>query len=230
MFEASKARNTVAKLLYSRLFRFIVSCINQIFIRDSRLDQNASVQILDIAGFGLLFLSSWYEFHLVIELFSHTECFGTSGNRFEQICINYANEKIQNFCTQRLICDELNWYKTENIAIPGIQFPGNDAILGNFSDCPKYLNVCNNKIFVKILLFAFLLAMLEDKAIGIFSLLDEECTMPAPRTDNFIQRVILNHAKCSAFSLPKKSFSNFGFIIHHFGHQVQYSTVSLSLD
>lgn len=60
------------------------------------------------------------------------ECFVKSSNRFEQFCINYANEKIQSFCTTRLITDEIKWYKTEGVEIPEISFPGNDMILGKF--------------------------------------------------------------------------------------------------
>lgn len=51
-------------------------------------------------------------------------------NLFEQFCINYANEKIQNFCTQRLIYKEQEWYKAEGLNLPEISFPGNDHILG----------------------------------------------------------------------------------------------------
>lgn len=56
-----------------------------------------------------------------------TECF--EENQFEQFCINYANEKIQNYCTQRLIVDEQEWYKVEGVKVPEIGFPGNDIVL-----------------------------------------------------------------------------------------------------
>lgn len=51
-------------------------------------------------------------------------------NLFEQFCINYGNEKIQNFCTHRLIYKEQEWYKAEGLKVPEISFPGNDNILG----------------------------------------------------------------------------------------------------
>lgn len=62
-----------------------------------------------------------------------TECFNSLRNRFEQLCINYSNEKIQNFCTQRLIRDEQNWYKEEGVKVPEIPFPGNDMVLGKYA-------------------------------------------------------------------------------------------------
>lgn len=62
--------------------------------------------------------------------FFHAECFTI--NRFEQFCINYSNEKMQQFSVQKLIRDEQNWYKSENIEVPEIIFPGNDELLGKF--------------------------------------------------------------------------------------------------
>lgn len=56
-------------------------------------------------------------------------------NRFEQLCINFANEKIQKFSTHRLIFEEQEWYKTEGIDLPEISFPGNDNILSESSLC-----------------------------------------------------------------------------------------------
>lgn len=58
------------------------------------------------------------------------ECFDPTMNQFEQFCINYANEKIQNFCTHRLIYKEQEWYKAEGLKLPEIIFPGNGDILG----------------------------------------------------------------------------------------------------
>lgn len=53
-------------------------------------------------------------------------------NLFEQLCINFANEKIQNFSAHRLIFEEQEWYKAEGIDLPEIAFPGNDNILSEF--------------------------------------------------------------------------------------------------
>lgn len=66
---------------------------------------------------------------------SFTECFNPPMNRFEQLCINFANEKIQKFSTHRLIFEEQEWYKTEGIDLPEISFPGNDNILSESSLC-----------------------------------------------------------------------------------------------
>lgn len=63
-------------------------------------------------------------------------------NQFEQFCINYANEKIQNFCINRLIYKEQEYYKAEGLDLPKISFPGNDDILGEFA---KF--VCNFNVW-----------------------------------------------------------------------------------
>lgn len=39
---------------------------------------------------------------------------------------------MQQFSVQKLIRDEQNWYKSENIEVPEIIFPGNDELLGKF--------------------------------------------------------------------------------------------------
>lgn len=51
-------------------------------------------------------------------------------NQFEQFCINYGNEKMQSFCTHRLIHKEQDWYKAEGFNLPEIPFPGNSGVLG----------------------------------------------------------------------------------------------------
>lgn len=60
------------------------------------------------------------------------ECDAMGQNSFEQLCINYINEKIQQFCIRRLIKDELEWYNNEGICIPTISFLDNEKILGEF--------------------------------------------------------------------------------------------------
>ena len=68
--QATNARDGLAKQLYSRLFQWVVGGINQALRSDSA--QDMFIGVLDIYGF---------------------EVFQTNG--FEQFCINYANEKLQ---------------------------------------------------------------------------------------------------------------------------------------
>lgn len=58
------------------------------------------------------------------------ECFEIGKNLFEQLCINFVNEKVREFCTNRLIEEEMNWYKGEGLDIPQINFLDNRQIIG----------------------------------------------------------------------------------------------------
>jgi hypothetical protein len=72
MLQASDARDALSKALYGRLFDWIVARINESFTSSASQQKNF-IGILDIFGF---------------------EFFET--NSFEQLCINYANEMLQN--------------------------------------------------------------------------------------------------------------------------------------
>lgn len=60
----------------------------------------------------------------------NVECFQMGKNSFEQISINFVNEKIRNFCTSRLITDEIKWHNSEGLDIPKISFLDNQSVIG----------------------------------------------------------------------------------------------------
>lgn len=62
-----------------------------------------------------------------------SECFPK--NSFEQICINFVNEKIRQFSTNRLIKEEMDWYENDGIKIPQIDFLDNRNVIGNYWQC-----------------------------------------------------------------------------------------------
>lgn len=51
-------------------------------------------------------------------------------NSLDQLCINFINEKIQNFDIQRLIKDEITYYRSENLDFPKIDYLDNAKIVG----------------------------------------------------------------------------------------------------
>lgn len=61
---------------------------------------------------------------------------------------------------------------------------------------------------------------------GIFHSLDEECKIPTPKTASFIQKVISKHMNCNTFSSRQPTKTSSHFVIQHFGHRVQYNSVS----
>ncbi|XP_045467854.1 myosin heavy chain 95F isoform X3 [Harmonia axyridis] len=177
--EAINARDALAKAIYSNLFDHIVSCINQ------SIPFKASsyyVGVLDIAGF---------EFFTV--------------NSFEQFCINYCNEKLQQFFNEKILKHEQDLYKREGLSVPEISFIDNQ-------DC---------------------INLIEAKSKGILNLLDEESKLPKPSYVHFTNEVHKNWSNEFRLGLPRSSKLKLhrnlrddeGFLVRHFAGAVCYQTV-----
>ncbi|XP_053372896.1 unconventional myosin-IXa-like [Mercenaria mercenaria] len=112
--QANDGRDALAKMLYERMFGWLVRMINQ-NLHPNRLGSStdASIGILDIAGFEKL-----------------------KNNSFEQLCINLVNEKLQSFMNRKIFTMELEIYKEEGIQLDGINFKNNDELLAMF-ETPK---------------------------------------------------------------------------------------------
>ena len=178
MHEANSARDALAKSLYSRLFDHIVMRINQsIPFSESRY----YIGVLDIAGF---------EYFTV--------------NSFEQFCINYCNEKLQQFFNQRILKDEQELYVKEGLGVKNVSFVDNQ-------DC---------------------IDLIETKQTGIFSLLDEESKLPKPNYQHFTEQIFHKNGSHFRLALPRKSKlkehreigDDDGFLIRHFAGAVCYQT------
>lgn len=75
-FKANMARDAMVKIMYSRLFDFLIGRINWAIAETPGAGWN-HIGLLDVYGF---------------EFYNH--------NSFEQLCVNFANEKLQNFFLQ----------------------------------------------------------------------------------------------------------------------------------
>jgi myosin-6 len=176
-YEASAARDALAKSIYNRLFDWIVGKINE----SIPLSKNKTnyIGVLDIAGF---------EYFTV--------------NSFEQFCINYCNEKLQQFFNERVLHDEQELYSKEQLNVKKIEYVDN-------SDC---------------------IEMIEGRP-GILALLDEESKLPKPSSSHFTSEVHTKCAHFRLV-LPRKSkvkehreiLDNEGFIVRHFAGAVCYET------
>lgn len=176
--QACAARDALAKALYTKLFDHIVGQINQCF---PFKDSFTYIGVLDIAGF------EYYEF-----------------NSFEQFCINYCNEKLQQLFNDRILKQEQELYDKEGLGVKSVTFVDNQ-------DC---------------------IALIEAKKTGIIDILDEESKLPKPTAEHFTRELHQKHKNHFRLALPRKSHLIYhkkmrddeGFLIRHFAGAVCYQT------
>ncbi|TKS69855.1 Unconventional myosin-Va [Collichthys lucidus] len=165
--QATNARDALSKHIYAKLFNWIVEHVNKALI--TNVKQHSFIGVLDIYGFETFEINS-----------------------FEQFCINYANEKLQQQFNMHVFKLEQEEYMKEQIPWTLIDFYDNQP--------------CINLIEAKM---------------GVLDLLDEECKMPKGSDDSWAQKLYNTHLKtCSLFEKPR--MSNRAFIIQHFADKVEY--------
>ncbi|CAH6722802.1 myosin-1 [[Candida] jaroonii] len=103
--QATAVRDALAKGIYNNLFEWIVERVNQSLKGAAEAVEKKSIGILDIYGF---------------EIFEH--------NSFEQICINYVNEKLQQIFIQLTLKAEQDEYVQEQIKWTPIQYFNNKVV------------------------------------------------------------------------------------------------------
>ncbi|XP_051979039.1 unconventional myosin-Va isoform X1 [Xyrauchen texanus] len=165
--EAVNGRDALSKHIYAKLFSWIVGQVNKAL--STSLKPHSFIGVLDIYGF---------------------ETFEV--NSFEQFCINYANEKLQQQFNMHVFKLEQEEYMKEQIPWTLIDFYDNQP--------------CINLIEAKM---------------GLLDLLDEECTMPKGSDDSWAQKLYNTHLKKSSH-FEKPRMSNKAFIIQHFADKVEY--------
>uniref|UniRef100_A0A803T205 Myosin VC n=1 Tax=Anolis carolinensis TaxID=28377 RepID=A0A803T205_ANOCA len=167
--QALNARDALAKKIYSHLFSFIVGRINKALQFSGK--QHTFIGVLDIYGFETFDMNS-----------------------FEQFCINYANEKLQQQFNLHVFKLEQEEYMKENIPWTLIDFYDNQPVID----------------------------LIEAK-MGILDLLDEECLLPQGTDENWLQKLYNNFInKNPLFEKPR--MSNSSFIIQHFADKVEYKS------
>ncbi|XP_072561093.1 myosin-9-like isoform X1 [Paramormyrops kingsleyae] len=171
--QAEFAVEALAKATYERLFRWLVMRINKALDKTKR--QGASfIGILDIAGFEIFELNS-----------------------FEQLCINYTNEKLQQLFNHTMFILEQEEYQRE-----GIEW--------SFIDFGLDLQPC--------------IDLIEKPASppGILALLDEECWFPKATDKSFVEKVGQEQGTHPKFHKPKKLKDEADFCIMHYAGKVDY--------
>ncbi|XP_062414842.1 unconventional myosin-Vb isoform X2 [Pungitius pungitius] len=157
--QAENARDALAKHIYARMFDWIVEHINKALHTSSK--QHSFIGVLDIYGF---------------------ETFEV--NSFEQFCINYANEKLQQQFNSHVFKLEQEEYMKEQIPWTLIDFYDNQPCID-----------------------------LIEARLGILDLLDEECKVPKGTDENWAQKLYKQHSASAHFQKPRMSNVSF-IIVH----------------
>ncbi|XP_072305546.1 myosin-7B-like [Eucyclogobius newberryi] len=164
----------LAKATYDRMFRWLVSRINLSLY--TPLPRQYYIGVLDIAGFEI------FEF-----------------NNFEQLCINFTNEKLQQYFNHHMFILEQEEYKTE-----GIEW--------TFIDFGLDLQACIDLI---------------ERPMGILSIMEEECMFPKATDQSFKTKLYDNHlGKSPNFLRPrpdKKRKYETHFEVNHYAGVVPYN-------
>lgn len=167
-------RDSVAKFIYSSIFDWLVFSINQsLCTAEIEAQIRNFIGVLDIYGF---------------------EHFKT--NSFEQFCINYANEKLQQEFNQHVFKLEQDEYVKEEIEWNFIDFSDNQPCI----------------------------TLIEAK-LGILSLLDEESRLPAGSDESWINKLFQNFDQPLHNKFFKKPrFGKTSFIVSHYAMEVNYES------
>ncbi|XP_033853122.1 myosin-7-like [Acipenser ruthenus] len=163
----------LAKSVYEKMFNWMVVRINQSL--DTKQARQYFIGVLDIAGF---------------EIFDF--------NSFEQLCINFTNEKLQQFFNHHMFVLEQEEYKKE-----GIEW--------EFIDFGMDLQACIDLI---------------EKPMGIMSILEEECMFPKASDMTFKAKLYDNHlGKSGNFQKPRivKGRPEAHFALGHYAGIVDYN-------
>ncbi|KAJ3095982.1 Myosin type-2 heavy chain 1 [Phlyctochytrium planicorne] len=169
-YQAVVGRDSIAKFIYSMLFDWLVKVVNANLGKDSSNDELTFIGVLDIYGF---------------EHFKK--------NSFEQFCINYANEKLQQEFNQHVFKLEQEEYVTEKINWSFIDFNDNQPCID----------------------------MIENK-LGILDLLDEESRLPSGSDGSLITKLYTRFAVPGQQFFEKPRFGQKAFTIKHYACDVTY--------
>ncbi|KAK3589621.1 hypothetical protein CHS0354_043081 [Potamilus streckersoni] len=182
--EALYARDAFAKAIYDRMFSWIVSRINEVIDPKESgtgyIGKGTVIGVLDIYGF---------------EIFQN--------NSFEQLCINYCNEKLQQLFIELVLKQEQEEYMKEGIAWVHVEY-------------------FNNKIICELI---------EQPHKGILAILDEACLNVGKVTDEMFltamtQKLKSDRFTCRALSPADKTLEHSrDFRIRHYAGDVSYSVV-----
>ncbi|KAL7400691.1 hypothetical protein ABVT39_016104 [Epinephelus coioides] len=176
MEQALDVRDAFVKGIYGRLFVWIVEKINAAIYKPTSSSNTKalrrSIGLLDIFGFE-----------------------NFTVNSFEQLCINFANENLQQFFVRHVFKLEQEEYNLEHINWQHIEFTDNQDALD----------------------------MIAIKPMNIISLIDEESKFPKGTDTTMLNKLNFQH-KLNTNYIPPKNNHETQFGIQHFAGVVYYET------
>merc|ERR1712213_109820 len=174
--QATNAVGGIARAIYDRVFKWLIAKCNATLI-DATMKKANFVAVLDIAGF---------------EIFEY--------NGFEQISINFVNEKLQQFFNHHMFVVEQEEYVAEGVEWAPVDF-GMD------------LAAC-------IIMF--------EKPMGVWAILEEESLFPKATDKSFEEKLKAGLlGKCAPFAKPQsKTDKNAHFAIIHYAGTVSYNVTA----
>uniref|UniRef100_A0A674CB98 Myosin VIIB n=1 Tax=Salmo trutta TaxID=8032 RepID=A0A674CB98_SALTR len=173
--QAADSRDAFVKAIYGKLFIWIVGRINSAIHKTPtngpKYVRN-SIGLLDIFGFE-----------------------NFDSNSFEQLCINFANEQLQQFFVRHVFKLEQDEYTKEDIVWKNITFSDNTDTLD----------------------------LLAGKPLNVLALIDEESHFPKGTDVTMLNKMNQAHAKCNKY-IPSKNTHDLEFGICHFAGVVHYDS------
>ncbi|XP_077573092.1 unconventional myosin-VIIb [Stigmatopora nigra] len=172
--QALDGRDAFVKAIYGRLFIWVVDKINAAIHKapEESDEVRRSIGLLDIFGFE--------NFHT---------------NSFEQLCINYANEQLQQFFVKHVFKLEQEEYARESIVWERIDYKDNQETLD----------------------------VLANKSLNLLALIDEESQFPKGTDTTMLQKMNQVHGKGTIYISPKNNYET-QFGISHFAGVVHYDS------
>uniref|UniRef100_A0A8P4GIW9 Myosin IXb n=1 Tax=Dicentrarchus labrax TaxID=13489 RepID=A0A8P4GIW9_DICLA len=170
--EAPTVRDSMAKSLYSALFDWILLHINHAMLNRKDMEESVScltIGVLDMFGFENL-----------------------ETNSFEQLCINYTNEKLQYYINQHIFKLEQEVYVSEGINWQNISYTDNSGCI----------------------------QLIRENSTGLLDLLDKESNLPQATDETLLDKLKEQHQENPFFVSSSKT--ELTFVIQHFAGRVKY--------
>uniref|UniRef100_A0A8C4DYA6 Myosin-IXb n=1 Tax=Dicentrarchus labrax TaxID=13489 RepID=A0A8C4DYA6_DICLA len=165
-------RDSMAKSLYSALFDWILLHINHAMLNRKDMEESVScltIGVLDMFGFENL-----------------------ETNSFEQLCINYTNEKLQYYINQHIFKLEQEVYVSEGINWQNISYTDNSGCI----------------------------QLIRENSTGLLDLLDKESNLPQATDETLLDKLKEQHQENPFFVSSSKT--ELTFVIQHFAGRVKY--------